>query len=352
MVRTRIFGTALLVSINCFFKLPALSALVLVGTLVGAQAVETQESSQSCVLYSLSEHLAFPKGEAIAFQELSAKNISSYHHRLQPLSADEQKLAQTIQELPLTVSTRRSESDMHGVAKRDGIIPRHVLSERGILAHTRYQAPTEEDLFGASHWSYATISASGWTGNPNYGEVVNWVKSDYWKKHSWATSTSDLKIYEKYLNLPRSNRTMNGVPPSELAAAQAAFKSHVTTPENYSRWIAYDVISYLRSHSEEVQRRFFSANKADLVKLLNKYQLGFLEAKLPGIPISAIQKITVKTRSPYPFDRMLRKDLESKGVRVEPRLVTEADSPTNNLQPAGHRAGHRLHLAVQKNGII
>jgi hypothetical protein len=110
---------------------------------------------QCAEAFALIDNFTFPKGENFSFQEQSRKNINAYRMKLGAYSTDETELEESLRELKLTVSTRRSAKDLMKAANSEGILPRKILSNRGIPSFTRYKAPSEEDLFGASDWSYA-----------------------------------------------------------------------------------------------------------------------------------------------------------------------------------------------------
>ncbi len=286
-----------------FWKLTrlALYAGAVAATTKIAQASSSRENMPDevpcSVGYSLVEerlfqppvNLSFGNGQPFSLSVISTANLRRYTAELGILSRDEARLAQNVRDLPITVSTRTSPGAFEKMVSSHGIIPRRTLVSRGLNPSPGFVSATEEDLFGAHDWVFTTISSTGWKGSSAHGGLVLGVKEAYWRSHSWATPTSGLRFYENFLRLPKGAASRDGIPTEYLAQARAAFQATVVQPSDYSRWIALDVIRFLRSQPESVRAEFFKADPKTLVELMNKYHLGFLEAKFPGIPLDSLE---------------------------------------------------------------
>ena len=226
-------------------------------------------------LFDLKDSFSFPDKAAFSLSHQSALNLANYSRQLGPLSSQEEHLVSVIKKMPLTVSTRRFAADFIKIAPSGAILPREELNRLGISPTTQYKAKTEEDLFGASRWNFATISISGWDGIPMYGEVVSHIRKSAWEKNSWATPASGLKIYEEFRHIPRSQTSMQGIPSEYLESSQSIFKSKMITPTDYKNWIALDVISFIRGRSSAEKIEFFAADEKKTRRPFKSLQDGF-----------------------------------------------------------------------------
>ncbi len=281
-----------------------------------ALANDVQTSPSECIQFALAKSFAFPAGEVFSYHEISGSLTWQYFNKLRPLSADEKSLVRAIRAFTPAVSTRLSKNELTKVVTAEGILPPRILKERGISTHTENSPPGEANLYDSNDWSFATASVTGWKGSANGRDVVFHIKPEYWEYHSSATPISGLDLHATTIEKKMLRQLFQS---KEGKSIEGLFRSRMIVPENYSTWIAYDVISYLRKQPASVQEKFYSAGPAELSSLLNEHRQGFLEIKLPGIPWSAIESVEI----PASIDPALKTLLDTKQVRV----VSEGSVP-------------------------
>lgn len=247
------------------------------------------------------------------WMELASQNtMAEFDLFLAPLTAQERRLLEVIENLPAPIVNRLNFNDLRGVFAQKGLLSlrEEEKLKGGEVHHTT--PGVENQLFGAYDCVFASIGPPD--GTPRYGDVIIRLK-DSVRDHGWATPTSGMHFMWAVRH--KDARKMQAIlaagkalppPPSPLSIGfddRLAFSNQVVTEEEWNRALAYQGILVLRnlddsSTSDKVRERmttmlatedpavfwrlFIPAEEPhlSLAEQATRVPFGYLEGKFPG----------------------------------------------------------------------
>jgi hypothetical protein len=234
------------------------------------------------------------------FDDVSKKNLLALEKSLGQLSTEEKKLFHRIKtdmvpEFYIRVTEDRAQRILNdGVFLSSGTVA--SIKNAPVYPTT---PPVEDQMYGAYNQVFGGIGFN--TGRERYGSVIFKVRPDAWKSKSWGSEYSAFRVYDQELKkLGRKAGYKDTIQDeAELKKIRHAFSKIIFTADEYLDAIALRTLIDLRALSKEVSGRFYDSKyRADLIQLMNEYDLGYIEGKIEfSLNLEDIEEVRVPKTS-------------------------------------------------------
>ncbi|TWT35119.1 hypothetical protein KOR34_00060 [Posidoniimonas corsicana] len=194
--------------------------------------------------------------------------IAEFELFLGPLSADEKRLLEVIEQMPAPIVNRTHFEDLRAVLK-NGRLTSYLVQEQQEQQLKHTTPAVENELYGAFDCVFASVGPPD--GSPRYGDVIIRLR-DSVREHAWATPFSGMHFLHsvrdqdarRMQQVLQSGRALPTAPTNPLSLGfddRLHFSHYVVTENDWSRALGFQAVLTLRNAGDspagdQVRRRF------------------------------------------------------------------------------------------------